>query len=103
MGAKGYWICRVQVHDDDSYAEYAAAANPVYRAHGGNPVVRGGRFEGVEGSARPRNVVIEFPSYQAALDCYNSPDYVAARAIRQRAAEADIVIVEGYEAPQPSA
>lgn len=103
MTAKGYWICRVQVHDDAGYAEYVAAANPVYSAHGGRPVVRGGQYQGVEGTSRPRNVVIEFPSYQAALDCYNSPDYVAARAIRQRAADADIVIVEGYQAPQPSA
>ncbi|GGB28671.1 hypothetical protein GCM10011492_18670 [Flexivirga endophytica] len=97
MTAKGYWICRVQVHDDEGYAEYVAAANPVYSAHGGTPIVRGGQYEGVEGSSRPRNVVIEFPSYRAALDCYNSPEYVAARAIRQRVAEADIVVVEGPE------
>ncbi|HWC24459.1 MAG TPA: DUF1330 domain-containing protein [Flexivirga sp.] len=97
MTAKGYWIARISVHDDAGYAEYVAAANPVYSAHGGTPIVRGGRFESVEGDSRPRNVVIEFPSYQAALDCYNSPEYAAARQIRQRAAEGEIVVVEGPE------
>lgn len=102
MTAKGYWIARVSVHDDEGYAAYVAKANPVYSAHGGVPIVRGGPFEGVEGISRPRNVVIEFPSYRAALDCYNSPEYAEARAIRQQAAEADIVVIEGYD-PQPSA
>lgn len=100
MTAKGYWIGHISVHDDDGYAEYVALANPVYSAHGGTPIVRGGQFEGMEGASRPRNVVIEFPSYQAALDCYNSPEYAAAREIRQRAAEADLLVIEGYETPQ---
>jgi len=45
--------------------------------------------------------VIEFPSYQAALDCWNSPEYKQALAIRAPVSEADMVIVEGYEGPQP--
>lgn len=102
MTAKGYWIARISVHDDAAYAEYVAAANPVYSAHGGTPIVRGGQCDGVEGNSRPRNVVIEFPSYQAALDCYNSPEYTAARQIRQRASEGEIVLVEGYDG-QPKA
>ncbi|WP_446665036.1 DUF1330 domain-containing protein [Flexivirga sp. B27] len=102
MAAKGYWIARVSVHDNEGYAAYVAKANPVYSAHGGVPIIRGGQYEGVEGEARPRNVVIEFPSYQAALDCYNSPEYAEARAIRQQAADGEIVVVEGYDT-QPSA
>ena len=51
----------------------------------------------MEGQGRGRNVVIEFPSFQHAKDCYYSPEYQAAKAIRQEVAEADMVIVEGYE------
>ena len=50
-----------------------------------------------EGPARSRNGVIEFPSYQTALDCYNSKEYQEARAHRLRAVTAEIVIVEGVE------
>lgn len=102
MTAKGYWIGHISVHDDAGYAEYVAAASPIYAAHGGAPIVRGGQFTSVEGDSRPRNVVIEFPTYQAALDCYNSPEYTAARQIRQRAAEGDMLVIEGYD-PQPRA
>jgi uncharacterized protein (DUF1330 family) len=48
-------------------------------------------------------VVIEFPSYQAALDCYRSPEYAAAVALRFDAGIADILIIEGYDGAQPGA
>jgi uncharacterized protein (DUF1330 family) len=49
----------------------------------------------VEGSARGRNVVIEFPSYQTALECWRSPEYAKSAALRGPFSSADIVIVEG--------
>ena len=49
----------------------------------------------MEGTARGRNVVIEFDSVETAKACYNSPEYTAARAIRQKHADAEMVIVEG--------
>ncbi len=54
-----------------------------------------------EGSSRSRNVVIEFPDYEAALACYRSPEYQANIKVRQPHATADIVIIEGYDGPQP--
>jgi len=51
----------------------------------------------MEGSARPRQVVIEFPSYEQAIACYQSPEYQAAATIRFDSAESDLVIVEGWE------
>jgi uncharacterized protein (DUF1330 family) len=98
---KGYWIGRVDVSDDEGYKPYAAANPPIFKKYGGRYVVRGGKFESKEGTARSRNVVIEFPSYQAALDCYNSPEYQANIKIRQTAAVAEIIVIEGYEGPQP--
>jgi uncharacterized protein (DUF1330 family) len=99
--AKGYWVGRVDVNNDEGYKPYAAANPPIFRKFGGRYVVRGGKFEGKEGTSRSRNVVIEFPSYQAALDCYNSPEYQANIKIRQTAAVAEIIVIEGYEGPQP--
>jgi uncharacterized protein (DUF1330 family) len=99
--AKGYWIGRVDVSNDEGYKPYAVANPPIFKKYGGRYVVRGGKFESKEGTARSRNVVIEFPSYQAALDCYNSPEYQANIKIRQAAAVADIIVIEGYDGPQP--
>ncbi len=67
---------------------------------GGRFLVRGGAREVVEGRVRARTVVLEFPSYHAALACYRSPDYQAAAALRQGKAEYDLIIIEGYDGPQ---
>jgi uncharacterized protein (DUF1330 family) len=99
--AKGYWIGRVDVNNDEGYKTYAAANPAIFKKFGGRFVVRAGKFEAPEGSSRKRNVVIEFPSYQAALDCYNSPEYQANIKVRAPHSTADIIVIEGYEGPQP--
>jgi uncharacterized protein (DUF1330 family) len=58
-------------------------------------IVRGGQFETMEGNARERNVVVEFRDRATAFACYQSPEYQAARAIRQKYADADFIIIEG--------
>ena len=99
--AKGYWIARVDVADAEGYKPYVAAnAAPIAR-FGGRFLVRAGGFENPEGSSRGRNVVIEFPSYQAALDCWHSPDYQAAVKLRLPVSTVDMVVIEGYDGPQP--
>lgn len=97
---KGYWVARVEVSDPQQYAAYIAANALAFEKFGARFLVRAGRFENPEGTHRSRNVVIEFPSYQAALDCWHSPEYQAAAALRKNAATADLVIIEGYEAPR---
>ena len=62
---------------------------------GANFLARGGALTELEGKARGRNVIIEFPSVQHAIDCYNSPEYQAAAKIRQEVADAEMMIVEG--------
>jgi uncharacterized protein (DUF1330 family) len=98
---KGYWVARVDVHNQDAYKNYVAANGAAFAKFGGRFLVRGGRFETVAGSSRSRNVVIEFPSYEAALACWNSPEYKSAKAKRQGGAVADIVVIEGYDGAQP--
>ena len=95
---KGYWIARLTVNDAARYPDYVALAAPAYARFGAKLIVRAGKFDAVEGEARPRNVVVEFPTYQAAMDCYNSPEYTAARSIRQAIADGEFIIIEGYDA-----
>jgi len=92
---KGYWIARVDVRDTERYKDYVSAAKPAFEKYGANFLARGGAYEKLEGPVRARNVVIEFPSLQAAHDCYHSPEYQIAAAIRQEVADAEMVIVEG--------
>jgi uncharacterized protein (DUF1330 family) len=96
--AKGYWIARVKVHDPQAYKRYVEATTAALEKFGARPIVRGGRHETKEGEDRPRNVVWEFPDYETALACYDSPEYAAAREIRLAAADAELVVVEGHEA-----
>ena len=98
---KGYWVARVDIHDPEAYKLYVAANALAFKKYGARFLVRSGQFETMEGSSRPRNVVIEFPSYQAALDCYKSPEYTAAAALRVNASVGDLVVIEGYDGPQP--
>lgn len=93
---RGYWIAHIDVSDRDAYPKYVAASTEAVTKHGGRFIVRGGACEQVEGSLRARHAVIEFATYAAALAAYTSPDYTAARLLRQAAADADITIVEGY-------
>ena len=94
---KGYWIARVDVEDPEGYKEYVATAKPAFERFGAKFLARGGSYTAVEGQARGRNVVIEFESADVARACYNSPEYQAARAIRLKYAEAEMVLVEGVE------
>lgn len=98
---KGYWIARVDVTNEEGYKPYAAANPAIFRKFGGRFVVRAGKFQAMEGSSRSRNVVIEFPDYEAAMACFNSPEYQANIAVRKPHSEADLIIIEGYDGPQP--
>ncbi len=80
---------------------YMAADMAPIGQFGGRFLVRGGNNEKLEGMIRSRSVVIEFPSYEAALACYKSPGYQAAAAHRKGRAEFDLIIVEGYDGLQP--
>ena len=93
--AKGYWIARIDVADAETYKSYVAAATPAYQKYGAKFLVRGGRYEAVEGPARGRNVVIEFESYDVALACYRSAEYQAAAQFRRNASMGEILVVEG--------
>ncbi|RNF34504.1 DUF1330 domain-containing protein [Paracoccus methylarcula] len=93
---KAYWIAHVSIADPEAYEAYRRANAEAFRKFGGRFLVRGGPQEIVEGEMRPRSVVIEFPSLQAARDCYHSVEYQRAKAFRDPVSDADLVIVEGW-------
>jgi len=88
------WIAHVKVLDAEAYGKYAALAGPAIAAHGGVFLARGGRYVQLEGNDRPRNVVARFPSVEAAVACYQSPEYQAALAHAKGASERDLLVVE---------
>ena len=99
--SKGYWIVRVDIADQEKYQAYVAANAEPLKQYGAHFLVRAGRFENPEGASRARNAVIEFPSYQAALDCWHCAEYQRAIELRKPASTIDLIIIEGYEGPQP--
>jgi uncharacterized protein (DUF1330 family) len=94
---KGYWIAHIDVSDPAAYEAYRAANALPFAKYGAPFLVRGGPQDQVEGQSRARTVVLEFPSLEAAQACYASPEYQAAKALRDPASTADTVIVEGWE------
>ncbi|WP_428485736.1 DUF1330 domain-containing protein [Rhodopila sp.] len=98
---KGYWIARVDVTDPEGYQRYVAANAVAFRSFGARFIVRGGRFEAPEGIARSGNIVLEFADYETAVACYHSAEYQAAKALRDGRSQADVLIIEGYDGPQP--
>ena len=93
---KAYLLVQSDVTNPDQYAAYAKLTPAIIEQYGGTFLTRGGRSLTLEGrKAPPRVVVIEFPTYEAALAFYNGPEYSTARQARAGAATMQIVVVEG--------
>ena len=93
--AKGYWIGHIDIANMEPYRDYIPASAKAIAQYDGRFLVRGGKSDNVEGDARSRHVIVEFPSYARAVECYQSPEYAKARAIRRSNSQGDVVIVEG--------
>jgi uncharacterized protein (DUF1330 family) len=94
---KCYWIARVDVHDPETYKSYVETAKPAFERYKAKFLARGGKTEVLEGTARARNVIIEFASMQDAHDCYHSPEYTKAREYRAKAGAGEFILVEGAD------
>ena len=99
--ARGYWIGRIDVHNQEGFQPYAEANVAIFKKFGARYVVRSDKFEAMEGQGRSRNLVIEFPYYETALACYRSLEYQENIKRRQPHSTIDLVIVEGYDGAQP--
>ena len=94
---KGYWVAHVDVHDAAAYESYRKANAVAFAKYGARVVVRGGPQQVREGAQRARTVVIEFPTLEDAIACYDSPEYQAAKALRDPVSDGDLVILPGWE------
>lgn len=94
---KGYWIAHVTVHDIEQYKNYTDLAPKAFAPYKAKILARGGRYQQLEGEERHRHIIIEFSSFDDALNCYNSDTYRQAALQRQGVATAEVVIVEGAE------
>jgi uncharacterized protein (DUF1330 family) len=91
-----YLIAQITVRDAATYERYRKLAPPSIALYGGRYVVRGGATVALEGTWRPaRLVVLEFPSTERAREWWDSPEYAAAKALRQSCADTEMLLVEG--------
>jgi len=91
-----YIIARVNVTDPAQYEKYKALAPAAIKNYGGEYLARGGTVETLEGPDEARRVVVlRFETMDAARAFYNSPEYQAAKAEREGAADGQFLIVEG--------
>jgi len=98
---KGYWVAFVDVSDPQGYKAYVAENANAFRKYGARFLTRGAQGENPEGQPRSRVVVLEFPTYDAAIKCYHSPEYAKAMELRAGKSIMDLAIVPGYDGPQP--
>jgi len=96
-----YWVARAKVNNPDQYKKYADLVPGILKKFGGKFLARGGKFKILEGPEKfQRFVVIEFPSFEKAVACHESPEYLEAAAHRKKdgASELEVVIVEASKA-----
>ena len=92
----GYVIAQIEVNNPENYKEYLANVTDIVKKFGGEFLVRGGEFSHVEGEWKnSRNIVIKFPSYEKALEWYNSEDYKPVKKIRLDNSISDAIIIKG--------
>lgn len=93
---KGYWIVHIKVIDPDAYRRYADVAPAIVSKLGGKYTVDAGRAETAEGDASlDRHVVVEFPSFEAAVSAFRSDEYQSIVQLRKASAECLFTLAEG--------
>ncbi|MFC3326997.1 MULTISPECIES: DUF1330 domain-containing protein [Mesorhizobium] len=95
MSKKGYWMAMIDVRDPEVYKQYIEANAVAFAKFGAKFPVRAGRYENPEGPTGNRHVLVEFESYDKAVECYYSPEYQHASKFRLAASSGHFVIVEG--------
>ena len=93
---KVYWIALYKkINDMDNLKNYATKVTPIIKSYGGKPLVRGGKYQVLEGENFKRKVIWEFPSYEKAIECHNSKEYQEGWAIAKNTTERNLQIIEG--------
>ena len=94
---KGYWIALYkQINNVDNLKNYAAKVTPIIKSFGGKPLVRGGKYQRIEGEDFSRTVIWEFPNFQKAIECHESKEYQDGWSLAKDTTERNLQIVEGF-------
>ena len=94
---KGYWIATYKkIEDKEKLNEYAEKATPIIKSYGGSAIVRGGKYQLIDGDEFIRTVIWEFPSFEKAIKCHDSKDYQKMWEIAKKTCERNLHIVEGF-------
>lgn len=92
-----YIIVDIDIHDPDGYEDYKKLTPATLERYGGRFAVRGGHRETLEGQwPDHRLVILEFDTIEAAKKWWNSPEYAPAKALRQKTAHTNMIVVEGF-------
>jgi uncharacterized protein (DUF1330 family) len=93
---KGYWIAKYkEINDQSSLSKYAEKALKIIENFGGKALVRGGKYNTLEGSEFIRIVIWEFKDLDTAIKCHESKEYKKAWSIAEKTTLRDLVIAEG--------
>lgn len=95
--AKGYLIALVNITDKQAYARYAQSSSKLLREWGARAVVKPDTAIVKEGHPKPRTVIFEFDSFDQAKAFWDSPAYTESKALRDGAADADFILMEGVD------
>ena len=94
---KGYWVALYkQINNVDNLKNYGAKVTPVIKSFGGKPLVRGGKYQRIEGEDFSRTVIWEFPNFQKAIECHESKEYQDGWDLAKDTTERNLQIVEGF-------
>ena len=94
--AKGYWLATYKsIGDLEKLKKYAEVVTPVIKDFGGQALVRGGKYQVLEGDNFIRTVIWEFPNYQKAIECHESKKYQEGWSLAKESTERNLLIVEG--------
>ena len=94
---KGYWISLyTKIENQENLKKYAEVVTPIIKSFGGVPLVRGGKYMTYDGDDFIRSVIWEFPSYEKAIECHKSKDYLAGCDIAKDTTERHMQVIEGF-------
>ena len=94
---KAYWVSLyTKVENQENLKKYSEVATPIIKSFGGVPIIRGGKHETFEGDDFSRTVMWEFPSYEKAIECHNSKEYLAGWDLAKNTTDRHMQVVEGF-------
>ena len=94
---KGYWLALYKRIDNaENLKNYSTMVTPIIKSFGGKPLVRGGKYQRLEGENFLRTVIWEFPSYEAAIECHKSKEYQEGWALAMDTTERNLQIIKGF-------